>query len=378
LKSKILIVFGTRPEAIKLIPVIKQFQKEPVFKIKTCSTGQHKEMLNQVMDIFQTDFNLDFDLSLMEKNQTLFDLTVKSLSSLKSILNEAQPDLVLVQGDTTTAFTTSLAAFYNKIDVGHVEAGLRSYNNFSPYPEEVNRKFISVLSSLNFAPTIDAKNNLLKEGIDEDKIFVTGNTVIDALMEIKSNYIDGNNENLLDKILPDKFFDKPFVLITMHRREKFGTMLAEILDLLKYLSIENPDLNFVYPVHLNPNVKAPVEKILKNLPNFFLIPPLDYVKFLYLMSKCLFIMSDSGGVQEECYVFRKPIMVLRDVTERNEAIKSGYAFLTGSSRENNLIKFHELKNKLSTGSFNFPPENPFGDGNAAKKIVDIIKQKSST
>jgi UDP-N-acetylglucosamine 2-epimerase (non-hydrolysing) len=378
--KKIMVVFGTRPEAIKLAPVIQALKNEKDFKVIVCSTGQHREMLQQVLSIF--DLIVDEDLDLMKNDQTLFDITAHSLTKLQSAIEKHEPDILMVQGDTTTAFTSALAAFYKKIMIAHVEAGLRSYDLFNPYPEEANRRFISVISNFNFVPTADSKENLLKEGFNPDSIFVTGNTVVDSLLQIKEKLDKPELETGIKNNLESKYgrniFNRKFILITLHRREKFGRELEELLKTLKELADKYLDYNFIYPVHLNPNVINPVRNVLGKTENFILAEPMDYLHFLYVMSRCYFIMSDSGGVQEECYVFNKPIIVMRDVTERNEAVKAGYAFLTGSNREKIFSQFQEIDFKLKNG-FNFiSTENPFGDGKASKRIVDILKHKLLT
>jgi len=373
----VLIIFGTRPEAIKLAPVIKALNSDERFKTIVCSTGQHREMLNQVLEIFK--LKLDHDLDLMRNNQDLFDISTHALKRLKDILAKIKPSLLIVQGDTTTAFISALAAYYHKIKIAHVEAGLRSFNVFSPYPEEANRRFISVIADLHFAPTIDSQNNLISEGISEKKIFVTGNTVIDALLEIKKSLnnkkINTSINNEILTYLPEDFFKNKYVLITMHRREKFGKEFEVVLKTIKKLAQHHKGLNFVYPVHLNPNVQKPVKKILENQSNIFLIPPQNYLNFIYLMSKCHFLLSDSGGVQEECYIFKKPIIVLRDVTERNEAIRAGYAFLAGSEAGKISFHFEDIYEKLNNNYNFFIGKNPFGDGKAAKRIIRVIAKE---
>lgn len=373
---KILVVFGTRPEAIKLAPVIKALKAEKTFETIVYSTGQHREMLRQVTDLF--DINTDDDLDLMKPNQTLFDITANSLLKMDSVLEKYKPDVVVVQGDTTTAFVSALAAFYKKIKVAHVEAGLRSYDIFHPYPEEANRRFISVISNFNFAPTEESKQNLLKEGFAPDTIQVTGNTVVDALLEIKTKleqpkWIAKIEADLHEK-LGQNLTENEFVLMTLHRREKFGEEMKNLLYTIKELAEKYSHLNFVYPTHLNPNVAKPVKDILGKTENILLTEPMDYLSFLFLMSKCRFIMSDSGGVQEECFVFSKPIIVMRTVTERNEAIEAGYAFLTGSEREKIFHHFRDIDGKLSAGFNFFPKENPFGDGKSSDRIVEILKR----
>lgn len=375
--KKFLIIFGTRPEAIKLVPVIKALNSDRRFKTIVCSTGQHREMLRQVLDNFK--IKLDYDLDLMKDNQDLFDISSHSLLKLKEVLTTIKPSILIVQGDTTTAFISSLAAYYLKIKVAHVEAGLRSFDIFSPYPEEANRRFISVVSDIHFAPTKDSKENLLAEGISRKKVFVTGNTVIDALLEIKKNLSDSNVNISIRKEfsnhLPQDFFKKKYILITMHRREKFGKEFEVVLNTIKIIAQSQQELNFVYPVHLNPNVQIPVKKLLKNQTNIFLIPPQNYLSFIYLMSKCHFLLSDSGGVQEECYVFRKPIIVLRDVTERNEAIRAGYAFLAGSDPTKITRYFHTIDRRINKRYNFFKTKNPFGDGKASGQILKILAKE---
>lgn len=377
--KKILIIFGTRPEAIKLAPVIKALKKESTLKTIICSTGQHDEMLKQVVDLFK--INIDFNLNLMKTNQDLYEITYSSIESLKAVFNKVKPDLLMVQGDTTTAFTSSLSAFYSKVKVAHIEAGLRSKNIYSPYPEEVNRKIISILSGINFAPTSRARENLIAEGVPYKKIIVTGNTVVDSLLEIKNKLneksVAKNIEANVKKIVNSDLFGKEFILITIHRREKFGETLRKTLNQIKELAEENKKYNFIYPVHLNPNVKKPVEKILNGMSNFKLLTPLDYLTFAYLMSKCRFIISDSGGIQEECYIFRKPIIVLRDNTEREEAVKAGYAFLAGGGNRDFKKIFYQVDKKISLKFNFFKSKNPFGDGRASQRIVESIKKHLS-
>lgn len=376
-QKKIIIFFGTRPEAIKLVPVIKLLKKDKNITTFLCSTGQHKEMLEQVLNIFK--LKPDCNLALMTDNQDLSDLTSILLKKIKEILGAYIPDLLIVQGDTTSAFIASLAAFYKKIKVAHVEAGLRSHNNYSPFPEEMNRKIISLIADFHFAPSKYAQENLIREGIDPGKIYITGNTVIDALIQIKqklsSSSFSRKIENKLSySINPEILLENEFVLITMHRREKFGEKLKKILETIKKISIENQNYSFIYPVHLNPNVVKPVTKVLSGLKNVYLLHPLDYLTFSYLMKKCRLIMTDSGGIQEEAYVFSKPVMVLRDVTERMEAVHQGYAFIAGTKSSDIKKVFSEIDFKISEGFNFFQNENPYGDGHAAEKIVYQIKK----
>ncbi len=373
--KKIMVLFGTRPEAIKLAPVIKALKKEKQFKTIVCSTGQHREMLNQVLEIFK--IKIDYNLDLMKPNQDLFDITANTTNKLKEVLSEQKPDLLIVQGDTSTAFVASLGAYYSKIKVAHVEAGLRSYNIYSPYPEEANRRFISVITDFHWAPTNDAKKNLLSEGINKKSIWVTGNTVIDALLDVKKMLNEKKTsfkiKNYISEILPYRFFEKKFILITLHRREKFGNEFKIVLNTIKEIADKHPELNFLYPVHLNPNVQEPVKAILSNAENIYLIEPQDYLNFIYLMNQCYFILTDSGGIQEEAFVFKKPVIVMRDVTERNEAIKAGYAFLVGSDSIKTKRIFEKINNNLNSEFNYFNTKNPFGDGNASQKILKILQ-----
>ena len=371
-----MVVFGTRPEAIKLAPVVLSLKKEKSLQTIVCSTGQHREMLKQVLNIFNLD--VDEDLQLMKPNQSLFDITSQSIIKMEETLNKHQPDLVIVQGDTTTAFTCALSAFYKKIKVAHVEAGLRSYDVFHPYPEEANRRFVSVISDFNFVPTRDSRDNLLNEGINQKSIYLTGNTVVDALLMMKNKFrqkeYSKKLENSLKEKLSNNIFDKKFILITLHRREKFGEEMNQLLKAILELAKKYSHYNFIYPVHMNPNVSIPVKEILGGCSNIILTQPMNYQDFLFMMSRCHFLMSDSGGVQEECYVFKKPIIVLRTVTERNEAVKAGYAFLTGSNKKLITWRFKWIDSKLKNGRNLFPRENPFGDGISSSKIVRILKR----
>lgn len=371
---KIVIIFGTRPEAIKLAPVIKKLKEKKNVQVIVCSTGQHREMLRHVLDIFQIE--VDYDLDLMKKDQDLFDISAGTLEKLKIVFNDLAPNFLIVQGDTTTAFISALAAYYKKIKIGHIEAGLRSFNIYSPFPEEANRKFISSIASLHFAPTRTSYDNLLNEGVKKNTIVETGNTVIDALLDVKKliekkEVFNKINQDL-SRVLPENYLNSKIILITMHRREKFGEEFESILYGLKDLASEHPNALFVYPVHLNPNVQKPVNNILRSVPNFILIPPQNYLNFIFLMSQCYFILSDSGGVQEECFVFNKPIIVMRDVTERTEAIDAGYAFLVGSDIKKLKQNFGKISNNIDKGYNYFKLKNPFGDGKASERIVKKI------
>lgn len=377
--KKILILFGTRPELIKLAPVIKSFQKSKDIDPVVCSTGQHREMLKQVMEIF--DIELDIDLDLMKPNQDLFDISVNVLTRLRDVFRDIKPDCIIVQGDTTTAFIASLSAFYLRIKVAHIEAGLRSYNIQSPYPEEANRRFISVVADYHFTPTSLAQNNLLKEGYPKDSIIVTGNTVVDALEYVKESLADKKVKDQIKdsfkNILPNNFQKGRYVLVTLHRREKFGKSMEEALFTIKELAKRYPDTNFIYPLHLNPNVFKPANAILEGVSNIYLIPPQDYLSFNYLMANAYIIMSDSGGIQEEAYTYKKPILVMRDVTERMEAIEAGYAFLVGNNREKIIKTFEQIDAKLKENFNYFSMPNPYGDGNASERITSFLSKKNN-
>jgi UDP-N-acetylglucosamine 2-epimerase (non-hydrolysing) len=368
--KKILIVFGTRPEAIKMAPVVKALQNDGAFKVKVCLTGQHREMLDQVMEIFS--LKADFDLSVMAPDQTLTDITSKIIQGMSTLLKEWRPDCLLVHGDTTTSFAAALAAFYEKIDIGHVEAGLRTGNRYSPWPEEMNRCLVSELASIHFSPTEQAKKNLLQENISSSDILVTGNTVIDALF-MTLNHIETNEK--LEEKLSEKFNyidkNKKLILVTGHRRENHGQGFIDICQAIKKIS-ERDDIQIVYPVHLNPNVLTPVNRILGGIKNIHLIEPLDYLSFLYLMKLSYFVLTDSGGVQEEAPSLGKPVLVMRDTTERPEAVAAGTVRLVGSDTQ--MITAAALKlldNRVAYEEMS-EAHNPYGDGKAAQRIINFI------
>tara|TARA_Y100000768_G_scaffold246091_1_gene186621 strand:- start:3140 stop:4306 length:1167 start_codon:yes stop_codon:yes gene_type:complete len=378
MKVKVMIVFGTRPEAIKMAPVCKQFLDDSEnFETIILVTAQHREMLDQVLEIFE--INPDIDLDLMQDNQNLSDLTAHVLAKINSHINKIKPDCILVHGDTTTTLAASMAAFYNNLPLGHVEAGLRTNNLLAPYPEEFNRQIASKISKWHFAPTDLSKKNLLEERISNENIFIVGNTVIDALHWVLSS-IDENKEKkkeiegLIDSKLSFKWRDTNFILITGHRRENFGRNFEEICEAISLLSDKYNDLHFVYPVHLNPNVQKPVNKILGEKNNIHLIDPLEYESFVFLMRNSYLVLTDSGGIQEEAPSLGKPVLVMRDVTERPEAIKAGTVKLVGSDKNkivsevDKLYSDRELYKKMSTA------HNPFGDGYSGKKIYEIIKE----
>ena len=375
--KKILFVFGTRPEAIKMAPVIKAFKDEKIFDTKVCVTGQHRQMLDQVLDIF--DIKPDYDLNIMERGQDLFDITANVLSGMKNVLSEYSPDLVLVHGDTSTTSATAIAAFYQKIKVGHVEAGLRTGNIYSPWPEEVNRQISGVIANYHFAPTSTSMENLLKENKNKENILVTGNTVIDALFLVLDKIEkDAKLKNTILKSISDQYkfnSDKKIILVTGHRRENFGEGFTNICKALKKIADNNHDVDIVYPVHLNPNVQKPVKNILSNSKNIYLINPLSYENFIYLMSKSYFIITDSGGVQEEAPSLGKPVLVLRNTTERPEALEAGTVKLVGTNFEaivNESQKFLDDEKEYKKMS---KAHNPYGDGSASKRIVNFFKTK---
>jgi UDP-N-acetylglucosamine 2-epimerase (non-hydrolysing) len=376
--KKVMLVFGTRPEAIKMAPLVKAFEKSDAFNTTVCVTAQHRQMLDQVLELFE--ITPDYDLDIMKPGQNLYEVTSNILLGLKDVFEEVEPDIVLVHGDTTTTLATSLAAFYQKIAVGHVEAGLRTGNTYSPWPEEGNRQVTGRLATYHFAPTEESKSNLLKENVDIENVIVTGNTVIDALVSVVSKIeSDVILEEKLQGIIAQKGYNidksKKLVLVTGHRRENFGQGFLNICEALKEVALKNPDVDIVYPVHLNPNVQKPVKELLSNVKNVFLIDPLDYEPFVYLMHNAYFILTDSGGIQEEAPSLGKPVLVMRDTTERPEALVAGTVKLVGTDKqkiiENCQILFEnkEAYQKMSKS------HNPYGDGKACERIVDFLKGK---
>jgi UDP-N-acetylglucosamine 2-epimerase (non-hydrolysing) len=377
--KKILIVFGTRPEAIKMAPVIKEFQKFPnQFETLVCVTAQHREMLDQVLEIF--DIVPDFDLDLMKPNQDLYDITSRVLLGMREILKSIKPDIVFVHGDTTTSSATALAAFYQQIPVAHVEAGLRTRNIYSPWPEEINRQITGRIAQYNFAPTTLSKQNLLDEAVDPEKIFVTGNTVIDALLLASKMIKDNPNlekelRNTIQtnfKLPVDEILQSKIILVTGHRRENFGEGFIHICEALKEIALKNPDVNIIYPVHLNPNVQEPVYELLGDVKNIFLVAPMTYLPFIYLMEHSYIVLTDSGGIQEEAPSFGKPVLVMRDTTERPEAVDAGTVILVGTDKEMLVSKCQEL---LTGGSLYIKmskAHNPYGDGKASERIIQFL------
>lgn len=372
MKIKNLIIFGTRPEAIKMAPLIHAFnQHSETFTTKVCLTAQHREMLDQVMEFFELE--ADYDLDLMKPNQTLNCLTSDILLDLKPILDNFQPDYIYVHGDTTTTMASALAAFYSGAKICHVEAGLRTYNLQSPFPEEMNRQVTGIISDINFAPTEDSAQNLLKEGKDEESIFVTGNTVIDALIygieKVKNTSFEDKEIQRLHKIIDT---DKKLILVTGHRRENHGEGFIKICAALKQIAIENPEVQIIYPVHLNPKVKEPVYKVLSGIDNIYLISPLAYPAFIWLMEKSYLIITDSGGVQEEAPSLGKPVLVMRETTERPEAVDAGTVILVGTDKDKIINETSRLLHDVEAYERMSRTHNPYGDGKASERIVKFI------
>lgn len=381
--KRIMLVFGTRPEAIKMAPLVKEFQKNSAdFETIVCVTGQHREMLDQVLQIF--DIKPDYDLNIMKQGQDLYDVTARVLTGMRDVLKEVKPDVVLVHGDTTTSTAAALAAFYQQIPVGHVEAGLRTHNIYSPWPEEMNRQITGRIATYNFSPTALSKKNLLAEGVNEDKITVTGNTVIDALHIVVDKI---KNDTCLQRelagILQKSGYDtsrltngKKLVLITGHRRENFGDGFINMCTAIKDLTAKYPDVDFVYPMHLNPNVRKPIHEVfgdnLSDLGNMFFIEPLEYLSFVFLMEKATIVLTDSGGIQEEAPGLGKPVLVMRDTTERPEALDAGTVKLVGTDYDkivgevSNLLDSKEAYDAMSRAV------NPYGDGLACSRIVKAL------
>ena len=374
---KVLFVFGTRPEAIKMAPVIKKCeQNREKFVTRICATAQHREMLDPVLELF--NIKPHYDLNIMTQRQSLPDLTASVLLGVTGVLEKEAPDIVFVQGDTTTTFATAQAAYYLKIPIAHIEAGLRTNNKYSPFPEEINRRLTSVLSDFNFAPTEGAKMNLIVEGFKESSIHVTGNTVIDALewvlekhknARINQRWVEWFSSNY-DISLSNRF---KTILVTGHRRESFGRGFEMICRALSILAANNPDIQIVYPVHLNPNVHAPVHKILGHVANIRLIPPIDYEPFVFLMNQCHLILTDSGGIQEEAPTLGKPLLVMRDTSERPEGIEAGSAKLVGTDADRIVKETQVLLNDNSEYNRMSEVKNPYGDGKASDRILNIIE-----
>ncbi|GHV72137.1 UDP-N-acetyl glucosamine 2-epimerase [Spirochaetia bacterium] len=373
-KTRILTIYGTRPEAIKMAPLIKEFQKHTdCFDVQVCLTGQHRQMLDQINTFF--GIKGDYDLNLMSPNQTLFDITARCLIGLKDVLEKAVPDLVFVQGDTTSVMAGALAGFYRQIPVAHLEAGLRSGNKYSPYPEEINRIITGHIADYHFAPTKRAVENLKNEGVTNN-VYMVGNTVIDAL-HLGLDIIKCEDENKYRAFFPFMDFSKRTILMTGHRRESFGDGFENICKAVVYIAGKYPDIQFVYPMHFNPNVREPVNRILKDMDNVFLIEPLDYPYLLWLMEKSYFVLTDSGGIQEEAPALGKPVLVMRDVTERQEGVDAGTAKLVGTQYNSLVSAIEELLDNKQIYSDMANAVNPYGDGTTGKQIVEIIKRTIS-
>lgn len=369
---KNLIVFGTRPEAIKMAPLVKEFKKHPeLFDTKVCVTAQHREMLDQVLDFFE--ITPDYDLDLMKPNQNLYTLTSNIILGLKPILESFKPDYVYVHGDTTTAMAAGIAAFYSGAKVCHIEAGLRTNNKLSPFPEEMNRQVTGRIADIHFAPTETSKSNLLKENISEDSILVTGNTVIDALIKSVEKVNENPSQLIID--LSQQLGDKEVILVTGHRRENHGGGFERICKALKRIAEDNTDRLIIYPVHLNPKVQEPVNRILSGVNNVILIDPLAYQDFIWLMNRSKIIITDSGGVQEEAPSLGKPVLVMRDTTERPEAVEAGTVLLVGTDEDLIVSKALDLLNNQDNFVKMSKLHNPYGDGLASKRIVDFIKNR---
>ena len=381
--KKVMLVFGTRPEAIKMAPLVKEFQKQPK-RVETvvCVTGQHREMLDQVLKIF--DIKPDYDLNIMKQGQDLYDVTARVLTGMRDVLKEVKPDVVLVHGDTTTSTAAALAAFYQQIPVGHVEAGLRTHNIYSPWPEEMNRLLTGRLATYHFSPTPLSRNNLIKESVDDRNIIITGNTVIDALYWVVDK-IKNNKEldNELEDILSKAGYDvnrlnngKKLVLITGHRRENFCEGFINMCTAIKDLTVKYPDLDFVYPMHLNPNVRKPIHEVfgenLSGLKNMFFIEPLEYLSFVYLMEKSSIVLTDSGGIQEEAPGLGKPVLVMRDTTERPEALDAGTVKLVGTDYNKIVNEVSSLIDDKAAYEKMSKAVNPYGDGLACGRIVNAL------
>ena len=374
--KKILLVFGTRPEAIKMAPLVKALQKDTEhFETRVCVTAQHRQMLDQVLEVF--GITPEYDLNIMAPNQDLYDITAKVLLGLREVLKDFRPDTVLVHGDTITSMAASLAAFYMQIPVGHVEAGLRTYNMLSPWPEEMNRQVTDRICTYYFAPTEQSRANLLQENIDAKKIFITGNTVIDALlMAVDIISTTAGVKEKMAKELQEKGYtvgDREYILVTGHRRENFGDGFLHICKAIKELAALHPEMDIVYPVHLNPNVQKPVYELLSGLSNVYLISPLDYLPFIYAMQHSTLLLTDSGGVQEEAPSLGKPVLVMRDTTERPEAVEAGTVKLVGTNAEaivsnvTALLQDKEMYKRMSE------THNPYGDGQACERIIAVLR-----
>lgn len=379
-----MLVFGTRPEAIKMAPLVKEFHKYNTdFQTVVCVTGQHRQMLDQVLDIF--DIIPDFDLNIMKQGQDLYDVTSRVLTGMRDILKESNPDIVLVHGDTTTSMAAALAAFYQQIPVAHIEAGLRTHNIYSPWPEEINRQITGRIATFNFAPTPLSRQNLIQENVAPDSIFVTGNTVIDALYWVVDKIKNDHTlQQSLTKELKNAGYDtsrlssgRRMVLITGHRRENFGNGFINMCKAIKHLTEKYPDVDFIYPMHLNPNVRKPIHEVfgedLSSLGNMFFIEPLEYLSFVYLMEKSTLVLTDSGGIQEEAPGLGKPVLVMRDTTERPEALDAGTVKLVGTDYDKIISEVSQLLDNSNYYDSMSQAVNPYGDGKACSRIIEVLK-----
>lgn len=364
---KVMSVFGTRPEAIKMAPLVKKLQEDPYFESVLCVTAQHREMLDQVLELFQ--LRPDYDLNLMKPNQTLSMITAGVLTGIDEVLEKEKPDIVLVHGDTSTTFSAALAAFYHKIPVGHVEAGLRTYDMYSPFPEEINRVLTGHIASWHFAPTQRNRENLIREGIDPEKIIITGNTVIDALLEVARKPYEFENGVLKDI----DFGEKRVIAVTCHRRENLGEYMHHIFEAIRDIAEEFEDVEVVYPVHMNPKVRETASEVFGSCPNVHMIEPLSYQPFVNLMARSYLIITDSGGMQEEAPSLGKPVLVVRKETERPEALQAGTVKLAGVERENIASLARELLTDRAAYDSMAKASNPYGDGKACEKILEALK-----
>ena len=372
--KRILVVFGTRPEAIKMAPLVHELKSDARFDVKTCVTGQHREMLDQVLALFSIE--PEYDLNIMQPGQTLAQVTSRILLGLDEVLEAFQPSVVLVHGDTATTFAASLAAYFKQIPVGHIEAGLRTGNIYSPWPEEGNRKLTACLTNFHFAPTDTSKENLIKESYSSDSIFITGNTVIDALFMIRDLLVkDASLSAELDTQFPMLDENKRLILVTGHRRESFGGGFERICEALLTTAKQFPDCQILYPVHLNPNVQEPVNRLLVNVGNIHLIEPQQYLPFIYLMTKAHIILTDSGGIQEEAPSLGKPVLVMRDTTERPEAVEAGTVKLVGTDTQTIVNELVKLLTDTEAYEAMSRAHNPYGDGLACKRIATVLAEK---
>ncbi|MGB0869082.1 MAG: non-hydrolyzing UDP-N-acetylglucosamine 2-epimerase [Flavobacteriales bacterium] len=372
-KKKNLIIFGTRPEAIKMAPLVKAFEKaNNDFETKVCVTGQHREMLDQVLEFFE--ITPDYDMNLMKPNQNLYSLTADIITGLKPILESFKPDFVYVHGDTTTTMASSIAAFYSGAKVCHVEAGLRTHNKWSPFPEEMNRQVAGRMSDFHFAPTQTSQNNLLNEGVNKANVLITGNTVIDALLD-SSERVESIKNTEIEGLKESVDFTKEIILVTGHRRENHGQGFLNICEALKTIAQNHPNTQIVYPVHLNPNVKGPVYDLLSEVDNIKLIAPLAYPAFVWMMKQSKLIITDSGGVQEEAPSLGKPVLVMRDTTERPEAVEAGTVLLVGTDKDRIIAETTKLLTNTEAYNQMCELHNPYGDGKACERIVEFLKDK---